>query len=291
MTRATWAALGLVGLGLLGCVASPTPLAPGLSGSIGVPHHGMLTVASELPNSGAGFRRFRRYGEYNWGHPRLVAALQRAAATVESAFPGGAPLVIGDLSARYGGKIPRHNSHRTGRDVDLLWYVTTPAGAPVPSPGFVRLGSDGLAPIEPTGDYVRIDLERQWLLIKTLLSDETARVQLMLCSREVEALLIDYARARGEPDRIVWQAETVLMEPGDSLPHDDHIHLRIACTPEETVAGCEGGGPYWGWLPPLPALDDQSWLKELAKEAPPPDDGAPLDASQKQQGQELSSAL
>jgi hypothetical protein len=36
------------------------------------------------------------------------------------------------------------------------------------------------------------------------------------------------------------------------------MHLRTACTPEEAVIGCEGGGPYWPWLPPLPT-------------APPPD--------------------
>jgi penicillin-insensitive murein endopeptidase len=135
---------------------------------------------------------------------------------------------------------------------------------------------------------VRVDLKRQWLLIKTLLSDENARVQLMLCSRDVEALLIDYARARGEPDAIVWQAEMVLIEPGDSLPHDDHIHLRIACTPEESVAGCAGGGPYWEWLPALPALSDGSWLKELASDAPPPaDDSWHADG----QSQNLTSSL
>ncbi|HMJ14366.1 MAG TPA: hypothetical protein VK524_23280, partial [Polyangiaceae bacterium] len=65
----------------------------------------------------------------------------------------------------------------------------------------------------------------------------------------IEALLIDYAIARGENLSLVWQAETVLLQPGDSAPHDDHIHVRIACTPEEAVLGCEGGGPLWEWLP------------------------------------------
>lgn len=257
------------------CFGSPTPLAPGVSGSVGVPHHGVLTVAQELPESGAGFRRFRRYGEYNWATGRLVAALQRATEAVARERPGGAPLLIGDLSAKSGGKIPRHNSHRTGRDVDLLWYVTTPRGAPITSPGFVRIDADGLGRIEPSGEYVRLDIEREWLLVRALLQDESVGVQLMLCSREIEALLIDYARARGEPDMLVWQAETVLLQPGDSLPHDDHIHLRIACTPEETLHGCEGGGPYWEWLPPLPSLGPQrDWLQDIARDAPPTVDHA-----------------
>jgi len=28
------------------------------------------------------------------------------------------------------------------------------------------------------------------------------------------------------------------------------LHLRIACSPDASVQGCEGGGPYWSWLPP-----------------------------------------
>jgi penicillin-insensitive murein endopeptidase len=43
-----------------------------------------------------------------------------------------------------------------------------------------------------------------------------------------------------------------MLQPADSLPHDDHLHLRTACTPDEAVVGCEGGGPYWSWLPALP---------------------------------------
>ncbi len=67
-------------------------------------------------------------------------------------------------------------------------------------------------------------------------------------------MVIEYARARGEDPELVWYAESVLLQPGDSASHDDHLHLRIACTPDEAVAGCLGGGPYWPWLPRLPQL-------------------------------------
>ncbi len=46
----------------------------------------------------------------------------------------------------------------------------------------------------------------------------------------------------------------MLLQLGDSGSHDDHLHLRVACTPGEAVAGCLGGGPYWPWLPGLPQL-------------------------------------
>jgi penicillin-insensitive murein DD-endopeptidase len=99
---------------------------------------------------------------------------------------------------------------------------------------------------------VRLDIAREWLLIKTLMTAPQANVQWMFISSPIEALLTEYARARGEDPEIVWHAEAVMLQPADSLPHDDHLHLRTACTPDEAVVGCEGGGPYWPWLPPLP---------------------------------------
>jgi site-specific DNA-methyltransferase (adenine-specific) len=197
----------------------------------------VLTAAIELPVEGPGFVRYRKFGANHWGNPRLVHALENAARAVQDAMPGGAPLVIGDLSAHDGGRIPRHQSHRTGRDVDLPWFVTTPQGLPVQNPGFVPVGPDGLATVDGSSDYLRLDIPREWLLVKDLITSRDVDVQWMFCAKDVEALLVDYARARGEPDELVWHAETVLIEPGDSLNHDDHIHLRIACTPRRACSG------------------------------------------------------
>jgi penicillin-insensitive murein DD-endopeptidase len=261
---ALWALLSL------GCVGAPSPLAPSLSGSVGTPQSGVQTEPEELPTRGPGFARYRPNSPNYWGSPRLIRALVGAAARVSEAMPGGAPLLIGDISSRHGGKIPGHRSHRTGRDVDLLYYVTTPTGAPIVSRGFVSIDSDGLGRVPESDDYVRLDIERQWLLVKELMLSPELGVQWMFASRAIEALLIDYAMARGEDPELVWQAETVLLQPADSTPHADHIHLRIACAPEETVLGCEGGGPYWPWLPRLPSLAplDSSALGEIARDDP-----------------------
>jgi penicillin-insensitive murein endopeptidase len=266
-------------LGLVGCVGTPNPLAPGFAGSVGWPHYGVQTGAVELPVRGEGFVRYRKAGGYYWGQPSLVQSIQAAAARVQEQLPGGAPLVVGDLSARQGGRVARHASHRSGRDVDLLWYMTTPEGAPIQNVHFVQVGSDGLGRIPDAmtldgktrdgtaaasastaaaGSYVRLDVQRQWLLVKSLLDPELLssgaaapiHVQWMFASRDVEALLIDYALAKGEDPELVWRAENVLQEPPQALPHDDHLHLRIACSPDASVQGCEGSGPYWSWLPP-----------------------------------------
>jgi penicillin-insensitive murein endopeptidase len=251
---------------LCGCSYTPSPLTPHCAGSIGTPTHGALSAAVELPMSGPGFRWFNPMG-HHYGVPRLVEAVTSAAAEVERLRPGGAPLMVGDLSRRNGGKIPRHASHRTGRDVDLLFYTETTAGEPIPCPGFVNFAPDGLAFVPNDrggGRYVRLDLARQWLFIKALLNAPQANVQWMFMSSPVEALITDYARARGEDFELVWHAETVMLQPRDALPHDDHLHLRTACTPDEAVSGCEGGGPYWPWLPALPTAPPPETDETLA---------------------------
>ena len=242
--------------GLTACFGVPSPLAPGLQGSIGLPNQGILTNGTQLPESGRGFERYRPTSTHYWGVSRLVAAIEKAGASVDGLAPGGAPLSVGDLSAQNGGRIPNHASHRTGRDVDLLYYVTNVYGHPLKSPGFLSIGSDGLASDATNHRFVRLDVERQWLLTRSLLTDPDIDLLWMFVSRDVEALLVQYARAVGEPAAIVWRAEQVLHQPRDSAPHDDHMHVRIACTAAEMLEGCEGGGPHWPWFPNNSNSDD-----------------------------------
>lgn len=237
----------LGGLQLSGCFCSPSPLAPGVNGSIGLPSNGVLTQAAELPRQGEGFSRYRGFGSRNFGTPTLVHAIERAAALVDHMAPNGARLLVGDLSAKHGGKISGHASHRTGRDVDLLYYFETLDGVSVSSPGFVHVGADGLARTLD-GRFLRLDVRREWLLVRSLLSDPDAEIIWIFASRDVEAFVTDYAISIGEPAELISRAIRVLHEPRDSANHDDHLHVRIACTPEEHIAGCESGGPTWPWM-------------------------------------------
>jgi penicillin-insensitive murein DD-endopeptidase len=237
-----------------GCSNTPSPLTPHFLGTVGAPSRGVLATGVELPMSGHGFRWLNPMG-HHYGIPRFVNAVVNAAAEVERQRPGGSPLLVGDLSKRLGGRIPHHNSHRSGRDVDLLFYAETPGGEPVRSPGFFKFGPDGLAAVPSERGaprFVRLDLPREWLLIKALMTAPQANIQWLFISSPIEALLTEYARARGEDPELIWHAEAVMLQPIDSLPHDDHLHVRTACLPDEAVVGCEGGGPYWPWLPPLP---------------------------------------
>lgn len=240
-------ALGLLAaLATPACFATPTPLAPGLEGSVGWPHHGVQTGAIELPERGEGFARYRSTGGHYWGQPALVEGIRAAARSVSDGLPGGPPLMVGDLSAQFGGRIARHHSHRSGRDVDLLWFLTTLDGTPIQNSSFVPLGQRGVGRIPGRGT-VRLDAEREWLLIRALLTSPHAEVQWLYASSSVKGLVLEQAREAGESPELLARAQTVMQEPLDGLPHDDHLHLRIACPLASRERGCEGGGPDWSW--------------------------------------------
>ncbi len=230
-----------------GCIRAPSPLLPGWHGAIGTASRGVLGGGVELARDAPGLRWLRN-DDRHFGVDHLVAAIERAAGFVARERPGSV-LYVGDLSSHTGGSpfFP-HFSHRSGVDADLLFYTTTLDGAPTPSPGFVHFGADGLAWDETRDRPVRLDVEREWLLVKSLMEDLDARVEWLFVSDVVAALLIDWAVARGESAFTVERARTVMLEPHPGGVHDDHIHVRTACSPAEVVYGCVPTGPRRPWL-------------------------------------------
>jgi penicillin-insensitive murein endopeptidase len=247
------------------CAHSPSPLDPVWSGSIGAPSRGVLRDGCEVRADAEGLR-WLRHNDRHWALPRFAEAIERAAAAVARERAGGL-LEIGDLSIRTGGgPLAPHFSHRSGVDADLLFYVTTLDGAPVESPGFVHFGADGLARDEAHSRWLRLDVERQWLLAKTLLEDPDARIQWIFVSDVVQARLLEWGLARGDSLETLRRAREVMAQPSPGGVHDDHFHIRTSCSPEETVAGCEAVGPRRGWLTydmPPPDETDRDLALEL----------------------------
>jgi penicillin-insensitive murein endopeptidase len=245
-----------------GCAQAPNPLVPSLTGSIGLPHRGVLVggVALEAGSS----LRFLRDDERHFAIPRFTASLERAADAVQRERPG-LPLVVGDLSIKSGGRLLPHLSHRSGRDADLLLYWTTLEGAPVETPGFIRVGSDGLGWDPVHKRFLRFDVEREWLLVKSLVTDEDGRIQWIFAHHTIEAWLVEWARARGEDGETIERAEEVLAEPHPGGLHEDHVHVRTACAPEELATGCEPSGPTRAWLRGDPASPDGDETLDLVQ--------------------------
>lgn len=230
----------------MGCGRFPSPTTPLVGGSVGLPHRGVLTEGASLAKVGDGFRMLRDNGR-TYGLPRFVHALERAAATVQRERPGGT-LVVGDLSARGGGMILPHLSHRNGRDADLVFYATTLDGAPVATPGFVHYGADGLAWDDEGRRFLRLDVPREWRLVRALVEDPDARIQWIFVSRVVESMLLTWAQASGEPPELVARAAELMAQPQPGGVHDDHLHVRTACSRDDVLRGCEPSGPVRPWL-------------------------------------------
>jgi penicillin-insensitive murein endopeptidase len=203
--------------------------------------------------------RWLRTNDRHWGLPRFTGAIERAAARVAQERPG-ARLTVGDLSAPTGGgPLTGHLSHRSGVDADLLFFVTTLGGVPVDSPGFVHVGADGIAEDEAHDRWLRLDVEREWLLVRALLEDPQARVQWLFVSDVVQAILLEWALARGDSPEIIRRAQSVMLQPHPGGVHDDHIHVRTSCSPDEMAAGCDPIGPRRPWLAydaPAPATTE-----------------------------------
>lgn len=248
------------------CASAPSPLTPLARGSVGAPHSGVLTEPVALAPRGPGYVVIKPPGKH-YGTQELVDTIQYAAARVDSEMPGP-ELQVGDLSGRFGGKIPNHQSHRTGRDVDFIFYATDLGGARVPAQGWTCYGPDGIG-IAHDGahgrNYLRFDVERNWLLVKALIQSPHADILWLFVSNPIKAMLTHYALARGEDPSLVWQAENLMHQPRNSLPHDDHFHVRIGCPNQSGVNGCLQGGPEWPWLTPAPTLHWPQSTEEIAK--------------------------
>jgi penicillin-insensitive murein endopeptidase len=244
---------------------------PAWHGAIGQPGHGVLADGSEVRQDAEGLHWLRR-NDRHWGLARFSEAITHAAATVARERPGGT-LAVGDISTRSGGgPVAPHFSHRSGVDADLLFYVTTLDGEPVESPGFVHFGADTLARDEAHGRWLRLDVERQWLLAKAFIEDPTARIQWIFVSDVVKACLLDWALARGDSLETIRRAGEIMLQPHPGGVHDDHFHIRTACSPEEAVAGCEPVGPQRSWLAydmPRPEESDEDLALSLLQPMDP----------------------
>jgi penicillin-insensitive murein endopeptidase len=282
MRRTRSAGVALIALGLAGCLGlTPAPDEPL---SFGATNDGILRRGAELPDAGEGFVRARPGGPTRFGTPRLVEALMRTAAEVARRFPGTAPVRIGDLSSPHGGRHHRHGSHRTGRDADVLFYVTDPSGRSRTGRGWLAYNRFGFA-VEhrrpddgPTGGLFFFDDARNWHFVRTLLLDEEAAVQWIFVSRGVKARLLRYALAHEPDPRALTRAAYALHQPARASPHDDHFHVRILCSRRELAAGCRNRGPIWPWLraemekPATVAgepLDDARLVRELMEPLEP----------------------
>lgn len=231
----------------------PDPLTASASRStsIGTCTEGHLQGGLPLPLSAAGllFNPGKDPGS-RFGTVELVGGLLRAAATVERARPG-MPLTVSDLSRDGGGEISGHASHRSGRDVDVLFHLRRETGEPFVPAKAIPLDPEGRGTdygdlADPADDVpVELDAARTWSFVAALLADEAVAVQRIFVVEHVRSHLLAEARRVEAPAAVIERFSEVTCQPG--FPHDDHMHIRVFCSAEDIAAGCIDGPPIYPW--------------------------------------------
>ncbi|WP_188912151.1 penicillin-insensitive murein endopeptidase [Salinarimonas ramus] len=205
---------------LFGRAAEPAPLEARALGSYA---GGCLAGAMALPVDGPGWRVMRLSRNRNWGHPDLVALLERLAAATPQAvgWPG---LLVGDLSQPRGGPmIWGHASHQIGLDADV-WLTPMPERGVSPAERETMMATSVVRP-----DRRDVDPE--------IWTPAHARL-VALAAREprVERIFVNAAIKRALC-RDTTGDRSWLSKVRPMWGHDYHMHVRITCPPGQ--AGCE----------------------------------------------------
>jgi penicillin-insensitive murein endopeptidase len=232
--------LALVAL-LTGC-AELGVVTDGSSISVGRPNRGYLVDARKIPDEGPGFttREVWKARNNRYGTDELIEMVEAVAKRM-SKRAKDVRLVVADLSSQTGGgAFAFHRSHQSGRDADLLYYMRDKDGQPFEPDAMHVFDARGRA---RDGSGITVDVPRTWLLVKDLTTAPEAVVQYIFMYEPIAELLIDHAKAIGEPPAVIAKVRRALKQPGDSARHDDHMHVRVYCAATDREYGCEDIGP------------------------------------------------
>ena len=217
---------------LFGAAKSPAPLA---ARAIGFYAKGCLAGAKAIAVDGPVWQVMRLSRNRSWGHPSLIALVERLAkdGAANDGWPG---LLVGDISQPRGGPmLTGHASHQIGLDADI-WLTPMP-------------------------DRRLSNKEREDLSATSMLADDRVSTNPQVWTEAHGRIIL---RAASYP-----QVERVLVHPAikqaicenKSLPrahlnkvrpywgHHYHMHIRMACpkdsptcTPQPVVGGEDGCG-------------------------------------------------
>lgn len=185
---------------------------PGSLGSlsIGTPSGGRVVNAVPLP---ADPRWEIAPAAISWGTAETMAAIRTAIDTVHELFPDTPPIFIGDIGHPEGGRLKRHETHQSGRDVDFGFYHLPGTG------GWYARGSAG-----------NLDLARNWALVRALVV--CTDVERILLDTRIQRLLYRHALEVGEDKE--WLDRVFQFSKGarDAIVrhvagHRTHYHVRF----------------------------------------------------------------
>ena len=215
-----------------------------LSRSIGTTSDGYLVGGKRFAYPQPHLAQLEVQGQrylHHTGDP-MLGLLASAAAFVAAAHPGSVTY-LGNLSKQGGGDIFYSVSHNSGRDADVAFFLTDAQGAVAAPWDLLPLDEEGryVDPEDVTKALV-FDLPRNWAFVKGLLAHTPSRIQFIFVADWLRDAMLAFAKAQNEPASLIARARALMRQPRVTLPHNDHFHIRIDCTPADLSAGCVHGG-------------------------------------------------
>ena len=173
-----------------------------------------------------------------YGREDVYQALLHSAGQLQRSHPGSYVAYM-DVITRRGGPIAKHLSHRTGRDVDILFFGRSEAGLEPRAMSWHTVGYvlnyDCTSQRNPAGwDF---DGERGWAFLMALKANPYVGVERIFVEPCVEAWLLEAGQALGaDDDDVSWAEKTLRYAGSRAGDHLDHFHIRFS---EETAAAPE----------------------------------------------------
>lgn len=201
---------------LFGAVKEPAELPPRVHGFYA---KGCLAGADPLPADGPAWQVMRPSRNRAWGHPAMIAFLEKFAHTAQRAtgWPG---LLFGDIAQPRGGPMKTgHASHQIGLDADV-WLT------PMPNRTLSAQEREDMAAADMVRDD-KLDVSQNWS------KAQFALVRAAASQPQVERIFVNAAikkalcrEANGDRS---W-----LHRVRPMYGHNWHMHIRIACPAGET---------------------------------------------------------
>ncbi len=199
---------------LFGRKTTPDPAPPR---AIGFYSAGCLAGGQMLPIDGPAWQVMRLSRHRNWGHPQLIAFLERVAEKAQKV--GWRGLLVGDMSQPRGGPmLTGHTSHQVGLDADI-WLD------PMPDRKLSREEREFTSATNMVADDRRDVDPKVWThertsVIRTAAQDPLTE-RIFVNAAIKKALCRDAGSDRAWLDKVrPWWG------------HDYHFHVRIHCPPD-----------------------------------------------------------
>ena len=222
---------------LFGRARAPAPIE---AEPVGFYSRGCLAGGQALPVNGPNWQVMRLSRNRNWGHPALVAFLERFApvAARASGWPG---LLMGDMSQPRGGPmLTGHASHQIGLDADI-WLT------PMPERLLTRAEREEMSATDMVRED-RLDIdpkvwtEGQFAIIRA--AAESPSVQRIFVNAAIKRAMCRSGAGQG------WMRKVRPM-----WGHNYHFHVRLFCPrgsesckdqdPTPAGDGCDASLAWW----------------------------------------------